>query len=95
MSNNTENELTPREIKQSIKTQKKFDKKDKCFKDKNRICDPTCKSHSHNEAFGGIRLMQWWKKLLWKKGECKLLKALEEDEIDNKELTALMDGKEA
>lgn len=88
-------QLTPREIKRKLKAQKKFDKKDKCFKDKTRICDPTCKSHSHNEAFGGIRLLQWFKLAIATKGHCKLLKALEEDKLDNKELTALMDGKEA
>jgi len=88
------NELTPKELKRRIKTKNKENKKDKCFFDKTRVCNPTCKSHSHNEAFGGVRLLQWAKLLFVTKGHCKLLKMMDEGKVTLKEAKSLMDGKE-
>lgn len=86
------NELTPREIKRKIKAQYKENKKDKCFFDKDRVCNPTCKSHSHNEALGGVKLLQWMKLLFVTKGYCKLLKMMDEGKVSLKEAKSLFGG---
>jgi len=91
---NDDNQLTPREIKRKIKAQNKENKKDKCFFDKTRECDPTCKSHSHNEALGGVKLLQWAKLLFWRKGWCKLLKMMDEGKVSLKEAKSLFGGTE-
>jgi len=84
--------LSRRELKAKIKELSKHKRKDKCYFNENRLCDYTCRSHSHNRIVWGIKLLQWTRHLRLKKGECVLLKLLDEGKISLKEVKDQMDS---
>lgn len=85
-------QLSDRQLKAQLKDLARLKKKDKCYFNETRICNHTCKAHSHNRVAWGVKFLQWTRWFKFAKGKCLLQELLKEGKISLKEVKDQIEG---